>query len=269
VANGRGQLTLQINAGRLAAIIDDAVLASSEIVNFHFNALAGANLAEPSEGGDAKFRLRGPAMGTDARRSLHERWILAKAFQELLRAVRHSLEEAYILVTLLTKTHRIKSSSTLAEFLRPFQAKAASLAFPKLLDAVNDKLDPKIEFSAAYKSLQTARNCLEHRDGIVSEVETYGKPMFAMQVPRMKLFYLRDGNEIEVEAGQIIEPGDDRAEVEILMKIETRERSFVRGDRLSFASADFNEIAFACHFLGQQLASRLPKPKIETEVDSS
>jgi hypothetical protein len=31
------------------------------------------------------------------------------------------------------------------------------------------------------------------------------------------------------------------------------------GERLSFTQAEFVDIAFACHFLGQQLSSRLPK----------
>ena len=102
---------------------------------------------------------------------------------------------------LLTKTHQIKSSSTLPEFLRPFQRKASALSFPKLLKAVNNELNPKIEFSAAYVSLQVARNCFEHRAGIVSKIETHGKDSFDIHILRMKIFYLRNGEEVELEAG--------------------------------------------------------------------
>jgi hypothetical protein len=45
-----------------------------------------------------------------------------KAFQELLRAARHALEEAYVLTALLSKEHKIKSNDTLTDFLKPFQA---------------------------------------------------------------------------------------------------------------------------------------------------
>jgi len=188
--------------------------------------------------------------------------MLAKAFQELLRAVRHALEEAHVFVALLTGRHQIKSSATLSEFLSRLKKRATNLNFSDLLDAVNNRLDPKIDFSASYISLQFARNCLEHRDGIVSKIDTRGGERFRLSVPRVKIFYLRHCAEVEIEPGHIVEPGDDRSEVEVLMRLEIRERSIALGERLSFTLAEFNEIAFACHFLGQQLSAKLPQPKI-------
>ncbi len=199
----------------------------------------------------------------DQRRAMHESWILARAIQELLRAVRHALEEAHIITALLTKTHQIKSNDTLANFLRPFQSKAAGLRFPDLLAAVNDLLNPKLEFADSYRSLQAARNCLEHRDGVVGEIDAKGSSEFTLSFPRVKIFYMRGGEEIELAAGDRVEPGDDRAEVEILMRIETRKRSVPLGQRLTFTPAEFNEIAFACNHFGQVLAAGLPKPEIE------
>ena len=257
-----GQLQLQLNPIQLASIIDNAVVTSIEVVNFYFGALANADLSQPAQAGDARYQFRAHEIGADERRAMHERWILAKAFQELLRAVRHSLEEAHIFVALLTGKHQIKSSATLSEFLEPFKRRAARLKFPDLLDAVNSRLDPKIDFSAAYVSLQSARNCLEHRDGIVSKIETDGGERFRLRVPRAKIFYLRNGTEVEIESGHRIEAGDDRSDVEVLMRLETRERWIALGERLSFTLAEFNEIAFACHILGQQLSARLPRPNV-------
>jgi hypothetical protein len=263
-----GQLCLELNSTRLSSIIDEAVITSSEIVNFHLSALATADLSQPAEAADARHKFRRPPIGTAERRAMHERWILAKAFQELLRAVRHSLEEAHVFVALLTRKYRIQSSSSLAEFLRPFQSKAAGLKFPELLEAVNNKFDPKIDFAPAYVSLQSARNCLEHRDGVVSKIDTHGRESLILRVPRVKIFYLRKGAEVEIEPGHKIDPGDDRTEVQGLMKIEIRERSIALGERLTFTPAEFNEIAFACHLLGQQLSAKLATPKL-VEVPSS
>jgi hypothetical protein len=260
-AQSLGQLQLQLNPMQLAVIIDNAVVTSSEVANFHFRALANADLAKPTQAGDARYHFRAPDIDADERRAMHERWILAKAFQELLRAVRHALEEAHLFVALLTGRHQIKSSATLSEFLNPFKRRAAILNFPDLLDAVNNRLDPKIDFSASYISLQSARNCLEHRDGIVSEIDTHGRESLSLRVPRVKIFYLRNGAEVEIESGHTVEPGDDRAQVDVFMRLEIRERSIPLGQRLSFTLAEFNEIAFACHFLGQQLSTRLPQLK--------
>lgn len=264
--NQRPVVELQLDPARLSRIIDRAVVTTSEIVNFHFNAIEGADLSQPVLALEQRFQIRGPKMTADQRRSTYEAWILAKAFQELLRAVRHSLEDAHVFVKLLTGAHKIRSGSTLADFLKPLQSKAASLKFPELLDTVNEQLNPKIDFSASYVSLQKARNCLEHRDGIVSKVETNGGTEFVMRFPRLKMFYLRDEVEIELTPGIVVEPRDGRQEVEVYMRIETTKRIIALGQRISISRADFNEIAFSCHFLGQQLSSKLPKPKVANDV---
>jgi hypothetical protein len=256
------RLHLGLNPNRLAEIIGSAVFASTEVVNLHFNALSDESLKKPVESSGVIFRFSGPELSLDQRRAMHESWILGKAFQELLRAVRHALEEAYVLTALLAKEHKIRSNETFGDFLRPIQAKAAGLSFPKLLAAVNELLDQKLDFSDSYRSLQLARNCLEHRAGIISNSETKGGTEFILNVPRVKIFYLRGQDEIEVIAGQRVDAGDGRPEVEILMRFEVRQRSIQIGERLTFTLAEFNEVAFACNFMGQQLASRLPKPKL-------
>jgi hypothetical protein len=259
------RLQINLDATRLSRIVNSAVVASSEIVNFHFNALSGADLDKPAEPSEVLFRFPGPELSAVQRRAMHENWVLAKAFQELLRAVRHALEEAHVFVALLTKKHKIRSSATILEFLNPFQCRAARLTFPDLLAAVNEKLDPKLEFAESYKSLQSARNCLEHRDGIVSKIDTRGDDILRLSIPRMKLFYVRQSAEVEIAKDHIIEPGDERTEVDILAKLDVRQRSVALGERLVFTLAEFNEIAFACYFLGQQLSSKLPRPTIVEE----
>lgn len=254
-------LNLKLDPSRLVHIVDVAVIATTEVVNFHFNALSVADLNEaPASPEEAKFRLSGPKLAADQRRAIHERWILAKAFQELLRAVRHALEEAYVFTSVLNKKHAVPSATTLGEFLRPFQSKAASMRFPDLLAAVNEKLEPKLVFAEAYKSLQSARNCLEHRNGIIGSVDTRGSDAFVLSIPRMKIFYVRKGEEIELEVGHVVEPDDDQSSAVIMMKLDVRQRSVALGERLLFTLAEFNEIAFACHFLGQQLSTKLPMP---------
>lgn len=259
----RPKLHLEINPGRLAEIVGAAVFASTEIVNLHLNSLSDENLRRPIAGGGIVYQFKGPDLSLDQRRAMHENWILSRAIQELLRAVRHALEEAHVITALLTAKHQIRSNDTLANFLKPLKSKAAGLRFPDLLAAVNNLLNPKLEFADSYKSLQAARNCLEHRAGIVGEIDTKGGPEFKLSVPRVKIFYMRGGEQIELAAGERVEPGDDRAEVDILMRIEIRKRAVLLGHRLTFTPAEFNEIAFACNHFGQVLAAGLPKPKIE------
>jgi hypothetical protein len=253
---------LELDPGRIARIIDTAVVSSSELVNFHFNALAGADLTRPAHLPEAYFKFVGPDLSADQRRALHESWMLAKAFQDLLRAVRHALEVAHVLTVLLGKTHKLKSSMTVADFLRPFEARAASLRFPVLLSDVNEKLATKLDFAASYATLQLVRNCLEHRAGIVGKPETQSKEDLQLDIPRMKLFYVRDGAEIEIAKGHVVDPGAaGGSEVKIMSKIETRKRTMALGERITFTLSEFNEIAFACHYLGVQLVMKMSNPE--------
>jgi hypothetical protein len=259
-ARANPKLGLSLDPGQLAAIIDSAVVSSSEVVNFHFNALAGANLDQPAHTPEARYRFKGPELNAAQRRAMHESWILAKAFQELLRAVRNALEMAHVFVALLGKAREVSSNATLDEFLAPFEKRAADLRFPDLLAAVNERLNPRLDFAESYASLQAVRNCLEHRGGIVSKFDTRGRETFDFSVPRVKIFYKRQGSEVELVAGEQVEPGDDRAEVEIFTRLEARKRSVSIGERLTFTLPEFNEVAFACHFLGTQLGTRLLRP---------
>ena len=97
---------------------------------------------------------------------------------------------------------------------------------------------------------------------MVTKIETHGKDRFELSVPRIKIFYLREGVEVELAKGDIIEPGDDRANVEVFTKLDVSQRFIALGERLTFTLAEFNEIAFACHFLGQQLSGKLPRPMV-------
>jgi len=117
------EIKLKLNPGRLAAIIDSAVTSSTEIVNFHFNALSTADLSSAAEPPNVRFRFSGPNMSAENRRAMHESWILAKAFQDLLRAVRYSLEETYLFISILAEKHRLNPTLRLMIFFNLLGAK--------------------------------------------------------------------------------------------------------------------------------------------------
>jgi hypothetical protein len=139
---------------------------------------------------------------------VHENWTLAKAFQDLLRGVRESLEQAYLVTEIAWKHHRVKSDSTLYEFITPFNERAAKLMH--------------------------------------------------LSFPYVRIFYERFGKEVEIEAGVPVDAEDGKDEVQLLMKIDLRMRSFTLNDRLEIAAADFDEIVFAAYYFGTELAAKLP-----------
>jgi hypothetical protein len=252
-------LQLTLHPDGVAAPALQAAATCREVVDLYFNALAGADLSKPPEvepGTGPLFRLQfnGRELDAEQRRQRHESWILSKAFQDLMRGVRASLEEAYFFIRLMDiGSFRAEVSGTLHEVLQPFRDEAAGMNFPALLDAVNARLDRPLEFSQAYQSLQDARNCLEHRNGVVGQRDAKSDGKLLLQFPRMLLFVERDGKQVEILRGHV-------SQGEILkFKIDLRKREYEIGQRLELSAVDFEEIAFACSQFAGDLARNLPK----------
>jgi hypothetical protein len=258
----RPTVNLTLDANAVAAPVHSAAVVCREIVDFYFDAMANADLLKvPPRVEDTFFRFdpKGPDLTAAERRAMHESWILAKVFQDLMRGARASLEQAFLFIELVARPrHSIKSDSTLDDFLQPFLDSATKKNFPDLLKAVNTGLQKPLEFADAYRSLQNARNCFEHRSGIVGKSDVGADGTMELRFPRIKLFYYRQGEEIEIEIGATVDAEDGEPEVSIMTKLDVRRRHFQLGQRVALTIADFNEIAFACYHFGSQLASTLP-----------
>jgi len=256
------RIELTVNRDAVAAPVHHAAIACREIIDFCFNSISSADLSQRPKAASSFFRFdpKGPDLNADGRRALYESWILAKAFQDLMRGVRASLEEAYFVIQLISQPIQIRSATTLADLFSPFRERAGKKKFPDLLKRVNASLTEPLAFSDAFQSLQDARNCLEHRNGIVGKIDAGDGQAMKLTFPRVKLFYFRNGEEIEVVESEPVDAGDGKSEVEILMRLEVRERTIGLGERIILTARDFDEIAFGCFFFGSQLALRLPQP---------
>jgi hypothetical protein len=257
----RPSLNLELNLDSVIIPAQNAVVLSSEIVDFFSDAMAKADLSKKPFNEATQYKFRTPEISAADRRAMYENWIFLKAFQDLMRGVRASLEQAYFFLELLSKPQMVKSDATLDEFFAPIRRKAATLNFGDLLDLVNSKFDPPLNFVDAYHSLQRARNCMEHRNGIVGDVDAPSGGVMILRFPRVKNFYFRKGLEVEIEVGHAIDAEDGKDHVQILTKIELRERRFSRYHQLSISINDFNEIAFACNYFASELATKIAAVK--------
>jgi len=80
-----------------------------------------------------------------------------------------------------------------------------------------------------------------------------------LTLPRLKMFYVNPaGEEVELAAGVVIDTHEQTGMAEILMKRETKARSYALGEKITFNSAEFSEIAFACSMFASDLAAKLP-----------
>lgn len=255
----RPTISLTLHPDGVAAPAQRAALVCKEVVDLYFAALSKADLSSPPpEARIAFFRFRitgQPELTAEQRRFLHENWLLARCFQDLMRGVMTSLREAHFFIELLS-TERLQAATdcTLDAVLEPFRERARKMKFPDLLASVNKRLDEPLVFAEAYQSLQNARNCLEHADGQVGPRDVNSDGVLKLRFPRLKVFVMKDGEEVELHEHFYVE-----AQTEISFRLDVRERIFKLGERLTISADDFDDIAFACHQFGSMLAQRLPK----------
>lgn len=259
----RPRIKLQLNLDAILAPAHIAVVTSSEIVDFFFNAMRDADLSKKPENEKTQYKFKSHEQSAQDRRTTFESWVYAKAFQDLMRGVRGSLEETYLFQEII-QLKEAKSSTTLEQLLAPFRKRAADFNFPRLLDEVNRRLKSPLEFSDSFLSLQRARNCFEHRNGIVGRIDVDHDDVMRLNFPAVKVFYMRGGEEIEVEAGHVIDTQevdrDEKEGVQILIRISQRHREFRLNERLSISLADFNEISFGCYQFASQLVGKIWLP---------
>ncbi|MCK1653278.1 hypothetical protein IVA88_17810 [Bradyrhizobium sp. 149] len=251
-------INLTLHPDGVAAPAHRSATICREVVDLYFDALSRADLSRPppaQESAFFRFDINGPELTQEQRRGAHERWVLAKAFQDLMRGVRGSLEEAYFFIELLNAGKvKVQTNATLEEVLAPFRTKAQKLSFPDLMTRVNQGLEKPVSFAEAYRSMQSARNCLEHRDGIVGRQDVDVSETLKISVPRLKAFVERSGIEIELHKNFYVEAG-----TLMQVRVETRDLVFQLGEQLRISASDFDDIAFACANFGTMLAQQLPK----------
>jgi hypothetical protein len=99
---------------------------------------------------------------------------------------------------------------------------ATRLSFPKLLDRVNAGLTSPLEFVQEFLSIQTVRNSLEHRNGIVGKQDLDdGGSTLTLTFPRWKFFYMRGEEEIEIAPGEPVDAQNGQPLVDILGRLTT------------------------------------------------
>lgn len=261
------QIVITLNPNGVSAPVQRVVIIASEVVAIALRALAKDDLSQPDmQGGMFGYRFGGLEWDEVERRQTFENWILSKGFQDLARGIRETLEEAALYLEIFSFNSGPTTAGYIDERISKARRKASKLSFPDLLQSVNKKLKEPINFEAEFLSLQKVRNCLEHRGGRVgpSDIDQLTGSMI-LSFPRIRLFYVRGEEEIELAVGEAIDTQspenpikDADGQVNILLNRVTRSREYKLGEPVVILASDFYEIAMACNIFAADLASKLP-----------
>lgn len=206
-------------------------------------------------GHDMTFQLEVGESSEEVRRNAYRSWLLARGFHELVRGLHMSLEEAYLWIELVKMQGQRLPASNFDEVVSKIKKDANAKNLPDLLEEVSSGLNSRFSWEAQALSLNRVRNCLEHRNGIVTERDAgTGSTAMELSVPSIELTTTQDdGSELKLKPGMIIEGGRS-----VSLRIAPRHIEFKLGEPIVFTSNDFGEIAFGCWIMAQNLAGNLP-----------
>jgi hypothetical protein len=163
-------ISITLHPNGVAAPAQRAAVVCKEIVDLYFGALNKADLSRaPPETHHTffRFRITSEPISATERRAVHESWLLARVFQDLMRGVLASLREAHFFIEIISAGHfQAKSDMTLNEAFEPFRDRGRRKKFPDLLASVNKRLDEPLVFADAISQCRTPEIASNTRMGL-------------------------------------------------------------------------------------------------------
>jgi len=190
-------------------------------------------------------------------RNLKE-WVLRNGFRdavEFLSAFLESIHSVYTFWSLVQKQNggQILTGLDWQYATESEPKKFHRLGFPDKLDHLRDShgvnVDPAVLKNIL--SANSARNCLVHRNGIVSEKDA-NSGQLVVSWRRMKVIAIDEDGEHELKTGIVYEKATT-----IALKFVEESKSFDLGDSISFSPQEFQNIAWALFLFGNDLTATL------------
>ena len=183
-------------------------------------------------------------------------WLLTRAFEDFIKAVFAALQEAYLYCEVMAGPPiTLTSQDKVKAWLETMKADALKFNLPTLMNRVSSRLKSSLDVRDHILSINKVRNCLEHRHGIIrqKDINDSAKNALVMKWRRMKVFYEKDGKEIEVRLGAEIQ-----GPAKVMFRFEDTTKFFKLGERIQLSVDEFNEVMLTCSLLGQEIVSKLP-----------
>jgi hypothetical protein len=135
---------LHLNRDAIRQPVQQAVIRSTEIVDFCFNAMGDADLSQAPRFPGNTIRFTAPALSAEGRRAAYEAWILARAFHDVLRGMKEGLEQALVYLGLFDKQPSTQADTDALS--ARLKSKAQKMGFGDILKHVNGRLLVPLEF---------------------------------------------------------------------------------------------------------------------------
>lgn len=172
-------------------------------------------------------------------------WMLRNGFRDVAEGIAALLDEVQSTLSIwelfaLQRERKIKGDDLNKMIVRAgkvFHRRGLPEKIETLKKLYDFSLEP--EYQSDILSINKARNCLVHRGGLVSTLDTDKDARLGVSWTTLATIAINDetGEETEVMSGRVVE-----GPAKITMRHIKREKTFVVGEHLSFSANEFSEI---------------------------
>ena len=196
------------------------------------------------------------AMPIEATRNVFKKWILVNGFEDVHKAIRHTLERVSVFKSVQKMIADGALTGTIEEHERDMRAHVSRLHLPELLEQSDSLLRAPFKYRPHVESFNAARNVLEHTGGIVTprHCTDAARTKLVLRGNRFKLFFKKDGEETETPA-VLGQPGPENAA--LMLGAEEFQIEFVVGQPIQLSLKEFIDVLNTCVFIRAEIASEL------------
>jgi hypothetical protein len=180
---------------------------------------------------------------SDSKR-LFKQWILRNGFEEIHTSIRFALERLYVYKEFEVEVKGNTLVNT-AELEKVLWMRANKFNFPNLIEHINFRLKEPLQYQRNIETINAARNCFVHRNGIVGlkDLNNDSKDKLTITGHRFKVFFNKDGKEV---SAMLSKPGPENAA--LMLGAEEFTIDFGLSERIDISLKQFIDILNTCLF---------------------
>jgi len=238
------------------------------LANSHNNVLLGLRLVEKIEKFpeptneelqliQIQLMLGNQASDISHTKELFKRWLLINGFEDIHSCIRTTLERLFVFKAIENQLND-NPSLDIKGVESDLKIKANKFNYPTLCNAVHTELKDTLTYERHLESINNARNCLVHRNGIVTTKDCNNdqKDKLIITGNGFKMFFKKGDEEVLAEVGK---PGPVNAA--LMLGAEEFNIEFNIGDRLNITLKQFIDILNTCIFFNANVEEKLKGKK--------
>ena len=188
-------------------------------------------------------------------------WVLSNGFRDAIESVSSFLESAHRVLSIWGLIEKQNSGRAITgeEWNQIFQDvgnKFHRLGLPDKLEHISKihGIEVKDSHKEQILSINVARNCYVHRNGIVSDRDLNEDNGLKVKWSRLHTFLQNEDGEQELIPGKLVEK-----ESTVCVRFDENEKTFSLNEQLAFTADEMSEILWCLFLFGNDLVANISK----------